>query len=406
MHRRVTVVLLALVPVVALVVAIALHDGGSSTKAPAKLPIAFGSAAGTGSRAAAALDAREPAFAPYSPTRYVAAADLPDIGGTAAAYRVDGAAPNATTLADALGADPSSVSIQPSGQWYLSGTASDIAVASGCAVAPDDSTSSCPEPTTTTAPVSSLTADDAKAKGADVARAAGIEVDHATIDAQLNSGYWTVAVSPVVDGLPTSGFGVMLTIAPDGEVTYAMGIAGTPARADDYPRLTTREAIDQYNANMIVPEMGIAALPQPDGGPTTTTTHDVTITAATPALLYQPTYDGDGGYLIPAYELSTEDGTKIIAPAIDRVWFAPPPVDGTKSGGGTSSTGSGAPGSPPNSASSAPPAPEPTPVPCTTPGVNIDGDGCSIEPSPPVSSPMSADPGAPTPEPATTVASN
>ena len=349
MHRRVTVIVAAVVPVVALAIAIAVSRSGSSSS-PAKLPVAFANSGGAGT-GAAAVDAASPAIYPFQPTHYVAANDLPDQGGSAHAYRVDGAVTDTAveSLAHALGVASSRLTVQRgSGQWSLAGVASDVAVASPCYAEPPNAggtpaTSSCPEPVTTTPPPPSLSESDARARAADVARASGVDVDSSAVAAQLQGNQWYVTIDPTVEGGPTSGFGTTVAFAADGTVAYASGFMAHAAAADTYPLVTTRQAVDQLNTNQVVPAIAVAPAPSPDGAPTTALPpRDVTITAVSPALLYQPTYDGQSGYLVPAYRFTADDGETLTAVAIDRSWFAPPPVEG---GSASVGTGSAEPGS-------------------------------------------------------------
>lgn len=371
MRRRVIVIVAAVVPVVALAIAIAVGGSGSSSSStPAKLPIAFGTGGPPGAAANAALDAATPAIYPYAPTRYVAANDLPDLGGEARAYKVvsDVTDPRVTELARALGVDAVDISeasqgttvndsrpkltvLRSTGQWAVSGPIEAIASSAACANA--DGTP-CTVPVTTLPP-NELSEDDARAKALAVLRPSGMDTDHAAIVATLQQPMWQVMVDPIVDGTPTSGYGATVWILPDGTVANATGFMAHAEPADTYPRLTTHQVIDQMTAGLPVPMIATASdvavggacapateqsdgsviapcapIPVPDGAPTTALPpHDVTITAATPALLYQPTYDGQSGYLVPAYRFSTDDGQTPIAPAIDRSWFAPPPVDST-----------------------------------------------------------------------------
>src|SRR5689334_16255483 len=93
MRRRLLVVLAAVLPVAALIAAVVAFGGGGghgSAKSPGKLPIAYGSGSSGGRAAATAFDAAEPSMYPFTPTHYVAAHDLPDLGGSGPAYKIVG----------------------------------------------------------------------------------------------------------------------------------------------------------------------------------------------------------------------------------------------------------------------------------------------------------------------------
>jgi hypothetical protein len=56
-------------------------------------------------------------------------------------------------------------------------------------------------------------------------------------------GQVSVLVDPVVDGLPTTGFGTALTVAPGGDVTTGSGWLGHPAAGAEYPLVPAADAL-------------------------------------------------------------------------------------------------------------------------------------------------------------------
>jgi len=307
MRRRLIVVLAAVIPLAALVIAVAVSGGGPS-KQPAKLPVAYGSGGAQATSAKATDAAFAPGSYPYGGVTYVAAADLPDLGGNARAYQVVSDVTDASirSLADALGVQGDPVEQSPgyvtvgdgdrqlsieraTGSWYLSGmVSSGVAVSSGAgyacpvnadgstigstscgqrgsgyacpAVAPGEPPVDCPMPpemTTTipTRPADLPSQDEAKAKALDLLRATGMDVGaaHVTIDDYTTS--WQITVDSVVDGKSAQRFGASVAIGAGGAIDYANGFLAHAAAVDEYPLLTTREAIDLLNKNQVVPMM-------------------------------------------------------------------------------------------------------------------------------------------------------
>ncbi|MEY2570234.1 MAG: hypothetical protein QOE63_584 [Acidimicrobiaceae bacterium] len=485
MRRRLIVVLAAVIPLAALVIAVAIAGGGGSSS-PRKLPVAYATSGGSTMSAAQAADAARPANHPYAGIVYKAADDLPDLGGEAPAYQVVSDVTDARikALADALGVtgDPTEqqkgdvlvgdggrqLSVdRTTGLWYLSATvASDVAVSSGSGyacpgVAPGEPTPSCPppdlpSPTTTivTPPANLPSSDDAKAKALDLLRAAGMDVDQAQVKVDDYGTEQQVTVDPAVDGRSTQGFGGTVAIGDGGRIDYATGYIPHATKADTYPLLTTRQAIEQLNKNSVVPMMGTAVdgsantggvaaceetkattgggaevqLPcapttavastdtatcgaiivQPDGSetkpcaslPVPTTPPDeptttfapqvVTLTSATLGLILEPTYDGTSAYLVPAYAFTVDDGSNLTTMAIDQSWFASPDNS-------ASSTGSAEPRSVDPASPAVPPGAIETP--CTTLSGMSDVGPCYIVPD----SGSAGSGGAPAPNTATTV---
>ena len=400
MPRRAVVVLLAVVPLLAIVLAVSVFGGGSP-KAPSRLPIAVGS---SGARSEATAGRADMASMPYQSIRYEASQDLPMLGGTAHAYKLstDVSDDDVRRLAEALGVAGEPVEQAPDlltvgdserqlsvqrtggGQWYFSSarTVSSSGVAVACA--PDEP---CEPPITTIPerPAGLPNQEEARAKALDVLTASGMDVERANVAVYDNITQWQVSVEPIVDGLPTSGLGATVTIGADG-IEFANGNLGTPTKADEYPRLDTRAAIEQLNAGgqyygggpepaiaidtpAVAPEPGTTIVcvttPCDTAPPNTIPERVVTITAAEPGLVFAPTYTGTDAYLVPAYFFNTPDGEGPRALAID-ISYIEPPTTATDPGG----AGSGSSGGKPGSVDGAPPVepcasdPEHPEVPC------------------------------------------
>jgi hypothetical protein len=283
--------------------ALAISAGGDDA-APG-LPVALG-AGGAGGRAEAAMDSSMLAW-----VTYVAADGLPTLGGEASAHRLSGSVSEAqvTALAERLGIDGAvaregslwtvqgggrhlSVDGGMGGQWHFfremaANVADDVTSRSGGCQPTDDTTctpttfleagreqAEClPEAACATEPAPGCDAEECEAVDpvppprpiepppaadlpgeAEARRIAlalladtGMEVRDAevTIDGPYDA--WYVNVEPRVEGL-RSGLFASVVVGPEGVVTSANGILGTPERVGRYPILDTRAVIDRANA--------------------------------------------------------------------------------------------------------------------------------------------------------------
>ena len=194
----------------------------------------------------------------------------------------------------------------------------------------------------------------------------------------------TVTASPVLDGTEVEGLSITVTFGPRGALTYASGWFGTPERADSYPLVGTKVAIDQLKrgetlgvepmtGTMIEPDLGTAnrswtngLVPPASGGttttsgatgsspgssgdratpvpPATTPLSSVTVPATVPTTATSPTpvtvtIDGaevvlvarigtDGSmWLVPAYRLTARSGGTWTVLAVDRKYVGPQPA--------------------------------------------------------------------------------
>jgi hypothetical protein len=204
------------------------------------------------------------------------------------------------------------------------------------------------------------TEEEARATALDALTASGLDVEKANVTVYDNITQWQVSVDPIIDDLPTSGLGATVTIGPDG-IDYANGNLGRWTKADEYPLLDTRAAIEQLNSTGLYYGGGpqpavaldtpatVACITTPcDTAPLATLpTRTVTITAAAPGLVFAPSYTGDDGYLVPAYFFNTAEGEGPRALAIDITYIetAPEATDPGASGGGAGRSVDGSAGS-------------------------------------------------------------
>lgn len=245
-------------------------DLNASAPAPA--------ASGGGERVAESADAAIDDMAGMSMmawARYVAADELPDLGGSAPVYRLVADDDDLRALAEHFGiegevtdvdgqqrmisAGEASVSRYGASWWYTSGQPypgeGDRVVSSGC-VAPDapqgpePAQVDCPEPEPMPEP--ERPADlpsqaDAEAIIRAVAEAAGLDLTGARVTAYDNITTWSVSIELALDGTPIPGWSVYGTVAAGGQVLDAGGALGSLEDVGEYPLDTTRVAIDRLN---------------------------------------------------------------------------------------------------------------------------------------------------------------
>ncbi|HEY1119548.1 MAG TPA: hypothetical protein VGE43_17680 [Acidimicrobiales bacterium] len=337
-------------------------DLNASAPAPA--------ASGGGERVAESADAATDDMAGMSMmawARYVAADELPDLGGSAPVYRLVADDDDLRALAEHFGiegdvtdadgqqrmisAGEASVSRYGASWWYTSGQTqpgSDVAVSSGCAAGPDavcEEPAPMPEPER---PADLPSQAEAEAIVRDIAEAAGLDLTGARITAYDNITTWSVSIELALDGTPIPGWSVYGTVTAGGLVLDAGGALGSLEDVGDYPLDTTRVAIDRLNeqsSGQGSPEPAIEPDVQTDpaagggttgsagsdpGVPTDTATTDVaepapgevsimpveegdgeplTVTLRSGELSYTlvGNVDGTETYLVPAYLLDGED---------------------------------------------------------------------------------------------------
>lgn len=394
--RILAIVIAVVVPLVALGVVIS--RGGGSAHKPARLPIS--APGGNGGSATLGVAQADAALYPYGGIVYKAGADVPKLDGSARAYKVSrgGTQEQLDRLNAALvgGADPSSVAFfraDDGSSWSFDRQTSDgVVTSSGTAVACPPN-ADCPAPDTTVPqhPENLPSQDEARKIALELLQQAGIDTMNATVSVDDFVSVWSVRVDPMVDGIPTEGFGSTVAIGPDGVVEYANGTLGRPQAADEYPLIGTSAAIDHLNKGEgfvgprpMLAETATASdttsagpsgsagsapgsvggaepappLPPCDGTgapttfpcgspdpmpPVTDTTpppppQQITIAGAERILIFASTYDGSDSWLVPAYRFTTGDGVGPSVLAIDDSFFAPPP-DQTPSGKGSVDSG-------------------------------------------------------------------
>ena len=370
--RVLAIVVAVVVPLAALGVVIAQRDSSDS---PDRLPILTGGGGSRGGDAALALATEDAALYPYGVIVYTAGTGLPELDGSARAYKVtlDGVAEQLERLKELLvtADEPSSdrsamMFAEPnSPYWSFSRQTSDgVVSSSGVAVAcaPDRD---CPAPDTTIPerPADLPSEEEAKRIALDLLQGAGIDTSNAAVAVDDFVTQWSVRVDPVVDGLPIEGMTTTVTIGAGGVVEYANGILGRPEAADEYPLIGTRAAIDRLNAGegfvgpqpltAAAEDAGVAtgaAEPGSAGGsdpnvgapdtvvpepPVTGTIpppppQEITLTGAEQILLYASSYTGEESWLVPAYRFTTDEGVGPSVLAIDDRFLTPPdqiPVD-------------------------------------------------------------------------------
>lgn len=357
MRKRLLVLLAAVLPVAVIIGIVA--SRGDTQRARPKLPIGTGparEAAALGAPAAGAPAAT--AIAPLQSFRYEAGAELPALGGEAAAYKLVPRPERERALEDALGQD---VQVDPaSGSWSTSSAVSSSGVAVACA--PDASCDDVPK--IVPAPPANLPSpDEARARAAAVFAAAGLDVERAEVKVDVQVAQTVVAAFWLLDGLEPEEPAASVVFGGDG-VTYASGYVADVERLDRYPLIDTRQAIDRLNA-------GEAGWGRPEPLIAMDQAAPLVLTGVRLALAIAPGYDGTT-YLVPVYAFTADTGPAASALAIDRSFFGEPPAasdvvgkgggaDGASGATGGTGTGTAVPGSPGEVA----PAPAPAPVPET-----------------------------------------
>ena len=356
--KRPVVAIVAVTIVVAAVVGVALvrRDGGSH--GPARLPVALAARTTEGGATDAAL-------APYGLITYHAGPSLPTLDAPGHAYRVTAADRAETTqrvrAALAGNGDPSSIDAQlvvSDRDWNFSRGGGDVTA----------STPTCPPdapkcvPPTPSRPATLPSQEDARRLALELLERAGFDTNGASVSVDDGITQWFVSVQPVVDGLPTEGFGFSVVIGENGVIQSASGVVGTPLPVDDYPLIGTSAAIERLNrgegyaggggleaqdaiATADAPvasgapgsvgpaEPSAAPIPEeppePGGEPPVTDIipppppQDITLTGAEVILLYVTSYDGTEGWLVPAYRFSTSDGPGPTVIAVDERFLQP-----------------------------------------------------------------------------------
>src|SRR4051794_1606041 len=199
MNKRFVAVVAAVALV--LIVGALLIARRDTARAPSRLPIALGATPAGG--------VADAALAPYGGIVYHLGTGIPPLDGTARASRVtpDDSMAVAPRLAYALGLH--------GGETHGVDT---VTITDGAAqlvvTSRDWSYNADPNGTVSSSPTSSPpltdllpTEDEAKADALDLLHRAGLDMTGAAVTTDLGANQWFVRVDPVVDGVPTEGFG-------------------------------------------------------------------------------------------------------------------------------------------------------------------------------------------------------
>lgn len=297
-------------------------------------------AGGGGERMAESVDmASDDMASMLMMARYVAADELPDLGGSAPIHRlvaddddlrtlarhlgIEGEVTDAEGMQRAISEGDASVSRYGASWWYVSGKAypgsPDAAVSSGCEGGPD---TACAEPSPMPEPERPAglpTQAEAEGIVRAVAKAAGLDLTNARVTSYDNTTTWAVNIELALDGTPVPGWSVYGTVMEGGQILDAGGAIGSLEQVGDYPLDTTRVAIDRLNEQQtgsgegatepaVEPatepdEMTIMPVVEGEGA------EPVTVTLRTAELSYTMAGNADGTetYLVPAYLLDGED---------------------------------------------------------------------------------------------------
>jgi len=142
----------------------------------------------------------------------------------------------------------------------------------------------CP-PAEPVGPVEGLPTEDAARDSAvELLDAAGFPTDDADVEAFGGTYDWTVDVEPRVDGLLAPGLAGYVTVGPEGVIRSASGPLLPVEELDEYPLMTTAEAIDRLNTpgDMSIAGPGGPAVDVPAVAPETTIPADQPTSGAEP----------------------------------------------------------------------------------------------------------------------------
>jgi hypothetical protein len=174
---------------------------------------------------------------------------------------------------------------------------------------------------------------DAEARAAADPVLAAAGVTGATVTTRADFLGKEVVASPVVGGLPTSGYETRLTIDADGAVVMGGGYLAHPSFDDTYPLLDPRAALERGVKPYDGREPMTLEAPCEAGKPCPTYAEPPAreATAVRLGLLLMPSFDeGNDAFLVPAWLLSFE-GSDFEEPVLalpDRYLATPPPPTG------------------------------------------------------------------------------
>jgi hypothetical protein len=255
---------------------------------------------------------------------YAPADDLPVLGGDAPAFGLGGAPTRAEVrrLAAALGIDGEPTS--SAGSWHVEGgemavdvdgaagswSAQRLAAGQGATTPEDPFEAVTPDPT----------ADEAESIARDLAAAVGVSVAGADVQVENQLTQWLVTVEPTVAGLPSPGLALTVAVGSGGRIESAAGTLGHPVDLGDYPLVDTPAALGRINNGWLLTDgtsARLAAGQRTDSVPATTVPPpEIPVTEAELVLIGVASWDGSGGYLVPGYRFTADDGSRPAVPAV------------------------------------------------------------------------------------------
>jgi hypothetical protein len=251
-------------------------------------------------------------LAPVSPIEYRVEGELPELPGTAAAYRLAGpdSGDRLAALAEALGVQPRRILLdRASGRW----THGDPMVAcAGPAMPPDAPVSSddpigagCPPEILNPSGPPDVSRERAEGMARAILAAIGVDAEGAEVSVNPMSDSWHVVVEPAVEGVATQGYEFSFDIGTGERVVRSHGMLGQPERLGNYPLVGTAEGLRRLRDDVRVgPQPLAAAEPAYTGGqPLVRVVQDVRL-----GLL--------DDVLVPVYVFVTADGAEIPVPAV------------------------------------------------------------------------------------------
>ncbi len=212
-----------------------------------------------------------------------------------------------------------------------------------------------------TAGAGSVTDAAARAAAAPVLAAAGLSA--APTDVNGDAPMRSVAADPVVDGLPTDGFGTTVQVRPAGVFLAGGWLApatGALKPVGTYPLRSAHDAFDGLN-RMAVP--AIECAPQPNSCPLDAR---VVVTGAAPGLM-SAWEDGSHPLLVPSWIFAVSGGAS--GPVQDALDPAYVQIPAGQDGGSAKTPGSSGAGSSPAN-SGGPVGTEPAPAPSGPYGID------------------------------------
>lgn len=166
----------------------------------------------------------------------------------------------------------------------------------------------------------------------------GVDLEGGAFHIEDGFSAWYVAVEPLVDGLPTLGFGWSASIGPDNKIESASGHLGDATKVADYPLVEVEEAVEKMQSQFrAMTDIAVDCSDTPEGEGAATQAlcaepaepQVVRITDVRLGLLWSPSYTSEGpGYLTPAWFLSMEGAGEMPVNALPDEYVQQPEVEG------------------------------------------------------------------------------